>query len=182
VEAARVLSPRVVCDLLAFAGDQMDQWWASLRLDDKGRVAWTGPEPVPMWFDIAQDLTERWVHQQQIRDAVGMSGLTDDRFLGTILRTFVWALPHHYRGLTGPDLEIFVHLEGASGSEWTLARHNEQWDLHEGQTEEPAATISLPPTDAWRHFTGALSDPDQIQRSGDPALSDHFLTARAIII
>jgi hypothetical protein len=32
-----------------------------------------------MWLDIARDYTERWVHDQQIRDAVGRARLKDRR-------------------------------------------------------------------------------------------------------
>ena len=33
-------------------------------------VNWAGPEPAPIWLDPAREYTERWVHQQHIRDAV----------------------------------------------------------------------------------------------------------------
>ncbi|GAB3535594.1 hypothetical protein GCM10027403_13510 [Arthrobacter tecti] len=44
----------------------MDRWWATIDLTAEGGVIWAG-DSVPEWFDIAQDLTERWVHQMQIR-------------------------------------------------------------------------------------------------------------------
>jgi hypothetical protein len=32
-------------------------------------VTWAGPEPAPIWLDIAREYTERWLHQAQVRDA-----------------------------------------------------------------------------------------------------------------
>jgi hypothetical protein len=40
-------------------------------------VSWVRPDPVPNWLDVARQYTERWTHQQQIRDAVRMPGLEE---------------------------------------------------------------------------------------------------------
>ncbi len=34
-----------------------------------GPVSWAGPEPAPVWLDVAREFTERWHHQQHIRAA-----------------------------------------------------------------------------------------------------------------
>ena len=36
-------------------------------------VDWAGPGPHPMWLHVAREYTERWSHQQQIRDAVELA-------------------------------------------------------------------------------------------------------------
>jgi uncharacterized protein (TIGR03083 family) len=41
------------------------------------RVSWVGPDPAPNWLDVAREYSERWTHQQQIRDAVGRPGLQE---------------------------------------------------------------------------------------------------------
>ena len=45
-------------------------------------VAWAGESESENWFDVARDYTERWHHQQQIRDAVGRPGYAEPRFSG----------------------------------------------------------------------------------------------------
>ena len=75
VKATRRLSPAVLCDLLGFAGRQVCAYFDSLDpYADGGPVEWAGPEPAPVWLDLAREYTERWHHQQQIRDAVGKPG------------------------------------------------------------------------------------------------------------
>ena len=50
----------------------------------------------------AREFTERWVHQQQIRDAVGKPGLTERRWLHPVLDAFARALPHALRDHAAP--------------------------------------------------------------------------------
>ena len=60
-------------------------------------VAWAGEEPSAHWFDVGRDYTERWLHQQQIRDAVGAPPLTGREWLHPVLDLFVRARPVAYR-------------------------------------------------------------------------------------
>src|SRR6266852_4119801 len=70
VRAARRLSPHVMRDLLAAAGPLLFAYFASLDLAATGGpVSWAGPAPAPVWLDVAREYTERWHHQQHIRDA-----------------------------------------------------------------------------------------------------------------
>ncbi len=93
VDAARVLSPRVVIDLLAWAGDEVDAFHARCDLRGDGWVSWASSEAVPFWFNLAQEFTERWVHQQQMREAVGRVEDHADH-LPEVLGTFMWAVQH----------------------------------------------------------------------------------------
>lgn len=67
IDGAQGMSAAVITDLLQWAGEQLDAYYASMDLQGEGHVSWAGDGPVPVWFDIAQDLTERWVHQMQLR-------------------------------------------------------------------------------------------------------------------
>ena len=72
VSAARRLSPRVLNDLIEAAGGWFEAYVSGVDLDASGApVWWAGPDPAPVWLDVAREYTERWVHQQQIRDATG---------------------------------------------------------------------------------------------------------------
>lgn len=187
VETTRVLSPRVIGTLLGVAGAEMDAYWASMDLMAEGRVAWASPDPVPLWFDIAQDLTERWVHQQQIRDAVERPGAHGERFLGPVVRTFLWALPLHYAPLTGPDTDLALHLTGPGGGSWRLRRRCDEWDLTESDAvvtpDVPASgTVETDTDSAWRLLTGAPFERSHLILSGDPELVGHFEGARGILM
>lgn len=78
VSATRRISPRLLTDLLRFTGLQVCDFFASLDpFALGGPVSWAGPEPAPVWRDLAREYSERWYHQAQIREAVGAPPLLD---------------------------------------------------------------------------------------------------------
>lgn len=182
VEGTRGLSPRVIIDLLRWAGREMDQWWATIDLLDKGGVIWASDGEVPEWFDIAQDLTERWVHQMHIREAVGLVDDYSDRYLATVLETFIWAMPHQYRALAPLGTRVNVCL-GLPES-WHLECVDElgRWELQFGVANDPAASLSVESDAAWRLLTGAEYKPEALTVRGDPNLAGHLLKVRGIIV
>lgn len=101
IDGAQGLSPPVITELLDWSGQRMDAYYASMDMLGDGRVSWAGDGPVPIWFDIAQDLTERWVHQMQMREALGRVEGYAARYLPVVLRTFVWAVPGGAPGSRG---------------------------------------------------------------------------------
>jgi uncharacterized protein (TIGR03083 family) len=132
VDGAQGLSRRVVADLLRCTGEQLDAYYAELDLEGSGGVIWASDGPVPVWFDIAQDLTERWVHQQQMREAIDRLEDYARRYLPTVLRTFVWAVPHQYRVTAPLGTEVEITL-GDTGT-WTLSAVEDScWSLGEGR-------------------------------------------------
>ena len=126
VDGASGLSHRVLRDLLEWSGRQVDQYCAWLDLCAPSRVTWAGPGPVPVWFDLARDLTERWVHQQQIRDAVRAPG-SHDRFLPDVLHTFrtghriMVQIQSSWFPLTDRNPQTFVDIPSAKASDFHKA-------------------------------------------------------------
>ncbi|HXH59680.1 maleylpyruvate isomerase N-terminal domain-containing protein [Iamia sp.] len=131
-------SKRVGVDLLRWSGEEVRRYYDSLDLTGPSRVIWIGRGDVPRWCDLARDLTERWVHQQHIRNAVGRHG-NHSRFLPQVLRTFVWAFPHPYDA-RAPDQKIVVTDLGDRGA-WTLTRRGDGWVLDAGGARSPAAVL-----------------------------------------
>ncbi len=167
VEATRRLSPRLLIDLLRWSGEETQRYFESLDLYALGEpVSWAGPQPAPIWLDVAREYTERWLHQQQIRDAVGRPGLKEPRFLAPVLATFVWALPHTFRRIratAGTQLKLII--SGASGGEWCLVRGKDEWELLDGGGPELAAVAVLDEETAWRLFTNGVSKSEALTRS-----------------
>ena len=57
-------------------------------------VSWAAPDvQAPAWLDVAREYTEGWVHQQQVRDAVGRPGADDAELTGAVIDTFLRAVP-----------------------------------------------------------------------------------------
>ena len=71
--AARRLSPAALTELLATSGAEYTQFLATLDPWAPAifAVGWAGESESQNWFHIARDYTEKWHHQQQIREAVG---------------------------------------------------------------------------------------------------------------
>ncbi len=70
VEATQRIGPRLLVDFLKLTGEQVSTFFQSLDPDALGvPVDWAGPERAPVWLDLAREYTERWHHQQHIRDA-----------------------------------------------------------------------------------------------------------------
>jgi hypothetical protein len=104
VTALRRLSQSVVCDLLEITGKWTQAHFATLDLEAVGSpVSWVGPEPAPVWLDIAREYTGRWHHQQQMRNAVGAPELLSRRIFAPALSTFVFAMPWTYRSVVAHD-------------------------------------------------------------------------------
>ncbi len=182
----RRLSPHVLCDILAISGPWLFAYFASLDLSALGGpVSWAGSEPAPVWLDVAREYTERWVHQQHIRDAVGKPGLTDRRFMGPVIETFVHALPIVFSGATASaGTVVDFRIRGDSGGDWCVVREAAGWKLYAGAAEKPNARVALDESVAWRLFTKGI-EPHEAEHGvmfeGDRRLGERVLRTVAII-
>lgn len=176
VVATRRMSARVLHDLLAVTGDVLYTYYSGLDLMAIGSpVSWVGPEPAPVWLDIAREYTEQWMHQAQIRDAAGVPGIRARRLFAPVLATFMHALPHALRDVDAPGAtRLRVVITGEAGGEWYAERTAGRWALHASATETAAATAMLDAEDAWRLWTKGLT-PDAatraIETTGDARLA-----------
>jgi uncharacterized protein (TIGR03083 family) len=187
VAVARRLSPRMVIELLRFTGPLLFDYFGTLDLMAVGGgVSWAGLERAPVWLDVAREYTERWLHQQHIRDAVGRPGLADRRFLGPVLQAFAFALPVALRDASAPPGSVVqVHISGAAGGDWSVVKgEGGGWTLYAGSADEPGARVELDQTLAWRLLTKGVSEEDAlpaVRIEGDTALGRRVLGAVAII-
>ena len=187
VTAARRISPPLLIDLLEHTGRQLSELIAGL---DPGApaifpVAWAGEEESANWFDAGREYTERWLHQQQIRDAVAAPGLTSREWMHPVLDLFLRALPHRYRDVAAePETDLHVAIEGEAGGDWTLRRDAAAWRLHTGASRTPAARVRMGQDTAWRLFSKGLAPSAARERmtiEGDQTLAAGVLGALAIM-
>ena len=186
VAATRRLSPRVTRELLAWAGPQVSALFASLDpFALGGPVSWAGPDPAPVWLDLAREYTERWHHQQHIRDAVGRPGFTDARFMSPVLDAFARALPHTFRHVAALEgTTVTLTVTGVAGGAWTLRREGAAWTLYTGRPATPDAETVLDQDTAWRLFTKGIPVTlalDRVTLRGDPALARGIFETVSII-
>ncbi|MCB2174320.1 MAG: maleylpyruvate isomerase family mycothiol-dependent enzyme [Actinomycetales bacterium] len=181
IDGARGLSARVLVDLLEWSGRQMDAYYSAMDLGGEGEVTWADEDTVPVWFDICQDLTERWVHQMQLREAIGRVEDYAERYLPLVLRTFVWAFPHQYRADAAEGTT--VRLDLAAGGVWTLTCSGPSaWVLDEGAPTHPDASASFSDDAGWRSLTGASVPAGGVVLDGPAALVEPLLEVRGILV
>jgi uncharacterized protein (TIGR03083 family) len=186
VETTRRLSPRLLCDMLRLTGAQVSAFFQSLDpYALGGPVDWAGPDRAPVWLDLAREYTERWHHQQQIRDALSKPGLTEPRYLAPALDAFVRALPHAYRNIDADGQTLIaLTITGAAGGTWFLLREQATWKLYLDITRAPDAHITLAQDTVWRLFTKGIGEGmarAQATIAGDPRLADPLLRTVAVI-
>jgi uncharacterized protein (TIGR03083 family) len=186
VAASRRISPALLVDLLEHLGEPIAEYFGSLDPQAIGDpVSWAGPDRAPVWLDVAREYTERWVHQQHIREAVSKPGQREPRFLAPVLATFARALPHAYRDVAAAEAaSIAVRVEGESGGEWSVVREGGAWRLCKGSSAAPTAAASLSDDTAWRLLTRGLTPEgarSKVHLAGDPSLAARVLDAVAII-
>ncbi|MFC7647320.1 maleylpyruvate isomerase family mycothiol-dependent enzyme [Streptosporangium lutulentum] len=170
VRVIRQCSPRVMIDLLAHLGPQLDAMWSTRNLTAPAGidVSWASTDlESPAWLDIAREYTEFWVHQRQIRDAVSRPGADDPELLGPVIDTFLRALPHTLRAEIRPEGTIVrFEVTGPAGGVWLAERTPGRWHLIGGHEErDPAAHVTMDQDTLWRLATRGITPQEARRRS-----------------
>ncbi len=175
--ATKRLSPQVLTELLETTGKQYQQQLELLKPFDTAifSVAWAGQDKSENWFHIAREYTEKFIHQQQIRKAVGKQALLTKELFYPFIDTLMYGLPHTYRNVhaaTGTLVTIKILTD--IGGEWHLVKTDSFWQLIKSQTAHPStATISIDPDTAWKLFSKGISPEqayDKVVITGDKEL------------
>lgn len=187
VTAARRLSPQVLIAAIETFGRQLCAFFDRLGLDDRAPfpVAWAGQDESPNWFDIAREYTEKWLHQQQIREAAGRPLLAAPEWLGPVLATFVYALPPALQAIGAAEsTAVTVVIDGPAGLDVSVVRTGGQWRLLLGAAAAAAATVRMPEDVAWRLLGSRRRPPAlvaQVVIEGDDRLAAAALGAVAVM-
>lgn len=187
VHAARRLSPQLLCDCLAVTGPEVARLMESADPSSEAiyAVAWAGQSKSPMWLDIGREYTERWHHQDQIREAVGTPPLRSEQWLRPALEISLLALPHAYRTVTAPQgTTVHLSVTGEAGGEWEL-RYESEWHVVAGHPISPVTTVRVSDLDLTRLLMHRIA-PDRISSllevDGDPEFAAPLLVARAVMV
>lgn len=188
VNATKRMSPAVLIELLEITGKEYCACMAQL---DPFRpamfpVAWAGEIHSLNWFHTAREYTEKWHHQQQIREAVNQAQpLMTRELYYPLIDTFMQALPHTYRTVRASAGEaIQVTVTSEAGGEWFLMFENSGWRLTKENLKQIKSSVTLEPEIAWKLFTKALSGSEaekKIKFSGDEALGKPILSMVSVM-
>ncbi|MEO5682119.1 MAG: maleylpyruvate isomerase N-terminal domain-containing protein [Chitinophagaceae bacterium] len=180
VAAMKRVSPAALLQLMEPSGKLYNE---QIALQDpfmpaKFAVSWAGEETSVNWFHIAREYTERWHHQQQIRDAVGKPGIMTKELYYPVLDTFMSALPYVYRH-TAAHLNscVKISVSGEAGGDWFLTK-KAAWELSKTNNLPLSAHTLIDGSVAWKLFTKSWRKKDvlnYVSVTGDVALGEPVL-------
>ena len=187
VKAMKHVSPDLLIQLLETTGAQFT---GELALLDpfgvaKYAVAWAGEEQSANWFHIAREYTEKWHHQQQIRDAVNKPGIMHRELFYPCIATFMYALPHTYRNVQAPDNTLIeITIESEAGGNWYLQKDAGKWGFVTKNNKVANSKVTIKPDIAWKLFTKGITPEIGIQNSilaGDCQLGEKIFDTIAVM-
>ena len=194
VHAARRLSPRLTIELLEWLGQRVTSTVAGQDPTAvTASVSWAADHPVPVWLDHARELSERWIHRQQLLQAVGHPSDLRTDLAVPVLDGLRWAYPHRLAAHPRPaGARILVEIvDDQAPATWQLTSDGSAWSFRSGAGSQTGAAgdgavvaalrVSL--DQAWRLLTNN-HDPDRdgpLQLEGDPELTTVLRRTRAII-
>jgi uncharacterized protein (TIGR03083 family) len=185
VRAARRLSPRIVADLLEWAGPQVAE---TMRGEDPrartAGVSWAGTEPVPAWLNHARELSEYWIHRQQLLQATGRPSDLRADLAGPVLDGLRWAYPFRLgQAEARPGDSVTIFVTGPVTATWHLVAAAAGWEYRDGPGPRVVATLEMTTEQAWRLLTNNLpaAGRPSVAASGDETVLGILLQTRAII-
>ncbi len=181
-------SPRLIDDLLSVTEPALARFF--LTLDPRGpahyAVTWAGESQSENWFDVGREYTERWHHQEQIREAAGALRLDGPHWLAPVIDVLMRAAPFWYAGMkAAAGTEVALRVTGRAGGAWILRREETAWRLYRGDAASPAAAVTLSADTAWRFLTRSVSRSRAepfIGFEGNLELAHRFLDVKAIMM
>ena len=184
VSATRGLSPRVVIGLLGWSGPQMVQQFAAQdQMARTAHVQWAGLEPSPLWLNQVRELSEFWIHRQQLLDALDREPDLRSDVLGPVFNGLRWAYPYRLASQTRPLGDtVTIDISGPVAATWHIVASEQGWNFAEVMGNQ-VATIAMSTDEAWRLLTNNLSPERQaaLATSGDSVLLEVLRNTRAII-
>jgi hypothetical protein len=180
IKAAKRLSPQILIELLEQTNEEVYRLFSALDpfAEAMWAVSWAGELKSYNWFDLAREYTERWLHQQQIRDAMGNEELLNKEFYHPFLTVFLQGWPHTCADLRAEDGTLLkTTITGEGGGDWFLLQSNGQWKLSE-TGGQPVAETTINGSLAWKLFSKSIRKEDLdggVAIKGDRQLGERIL-------
>ena len=177
-EVTKRISPEMLTTLLEITGKHYSAYLKTLNPFDTAifSVAWAGQEKSQNWFHMAREYSEKFLHQQQIREAVNKQALFTKELFYPFIDTLMSGLPHTYRNIradTGTIIRIKVLTD--IGGEWTIVRTENDWQLQDKKEMSAISTLYIDPDTAWKLFSKGITPSQAIHKikiSGDQKLGE----------
>lgn len=186
-KAANRLSPQVLAQLLGRTGREYYEHLLTLNPWEPAvfPVGWAGHESSPNWFHIAREFTEKFLHQQQIRDAVGKQGIMTKELFYPFMDILMFALPQAFKNVTAEiGTMVSIKISSEIGGRWNIVKGTDCWILNKNIDINPHAMVIIDPDTAWKLFSKSWSPEmvlDKIEITGNTQLGKQALKMVAVM-
>lgn len=185
VQASCRLSSRLVIDLLAWTGPQLQRMFCDQDTAARtASVSWAEAKPVPVWLDHARELSEYWIHRQQLRQALSRPPELGTPTAAAVLDALRWAYPYRLASIAEPAGDtVVIVITGDLERRWYLRTTGSGWTFHDRPGARVVAQLRMTADQAWRLLTNNLSAVEQrrLDITGDEAVVNVLRRTRAII-
>jgi hypothetical protein len=187
VKATKRLSPDVILMLHEITGPMVTAYYESLSPMDEAifPVQWAGENKSYNWMHLAREYTEKWHHQQQIRDVITDYSLMTPEFYVPYMDTTLHGLPSLFQKVESREnTSIQIHITGQINIHWALIRTSSYWELKREKINSPNATVIISPEIAWKLFSKNIRSANiinDITITGDLLLANRVLELVAVM-
>ena len=147
-------------------------------------VSWSGPDLVSAWLGQARELSEYWIHRQQILQALGRPSDLRADLAGPVIDALRWAYPYRLaQARAQPGDTVTIAVTGPVNQTWRLVATASGWEFRDRPGPRVVAGLAMGTEQAWRLLTSNLSAAGQadLAVSGDETITGILLRTRAII-
>jgi len=187
VLAMKRVSPQMLILMHEITGQLFYEYYRSLDpfAISKFAVNWVGENESRNWMHIAREYTEKFLHQQQIRDAVSKPGLMMREYFYPFINIFMLALPYTFRNTHAENgTTLKVSISGNIGGDWLLTRSENSWELISGTKNKFASEVTIDPDISWKLFSKSVR-PEEIKNkiiiNGNQQLGETVLTMVSVM-
>ncbi len=179
--ATKRLSPQVLIELLEITGKQYTTHLQELQPFENAifSVAWAGQETSKNWFHTAREYTEKFLHQQQIRDAVGKPGIMTKELYYPFLDILMYAFPYTFRDVDAEEnTTISLVVSTDIGGQWNISKIKNEWVLTKDVPPTFISKITIDPDTAWKLFSKSWTPEqvmDKVEIIGDKTFGEQVL-------
>jgi hypothetical protein len=143
-----------------------------------------GPDPVPVWLDQIRELSEYWLHRQQLLHALDRPADVQTAVVGPILDGFRWAYPYRLSDVVSqPGDTVSIEISGPVTATWHLVAMPAGWEFQPSQGARLVASLAMTTDQAWRLLSNNLPMAEQarLRIEGDANIVAILRQTRAII-
>lgn len=164
IKAMKRLSPEMLINLLIHTGKPFYEYYS--KLDPYGiaeySVAWAGENESTNWMHIAREYTEKFLHQQQIRDATNKQGIMTKDYYIPFLEVCMYALPYTLRNTKADNgATLKMEITGEVSGQWLIQYNRKEWKrIGSNLGIQPITEIFIEHYAAWQLFSKSMRHKD----------------------